>query len=70
VVPVIFASTFNTVWQVTGPGQFVAVTISILQNQDGWWGEGDDMFFGRRRNETLYQWQRLRELFLKAPNKT
>jgi len=21
------------------------VTMSILQNQDGWWGEGDDMFF-------------------------
>jgi len=70
VVPVILASTFNTVWQVTGPGQFVGVTISILQNQDGWWGEGDDMFFRQRRNGTLYQGQRLRELFLKAPNKT
>lgn len=28
-----------------GHGQFVGVTMSILQNQDGWWGEGDDMFF-------------------------
>lgn len=29
----------------TGRGQFVGVTLSVLQNQDGWWGEGDDMFF-------------------------
>lgn len=28
-----------------GQGQFVGVTLSVLQNQDGWWGEGDDMFF-------------------------
>jgi hypothetical protein len=28
-----------------GHGQFVGVTMSILQNQDGWWGEGNDMFF-------------------------
>lgn len=28
-----------------GRGQFVGVTLSVLQNQDGWWGEGDDMFF-------------------------
>lgn len=28
-----------------GKGQFVGVTLSVLQNQDGWWGEGDDMFF-------------------------
>jgi hypothetical protein len=27
-----------------GHGQFVGVTFSILQNQDGWWGEGNDMF--------------------------
>ena len=36
----------NYVWlEVKGPGQFVGVTMSVLQNQDGWWGEGDDMFF-------------------------
>jgi len=36
----------NYVWmEATGPGHFVGVTMSILQNQDGWWGEGDDMFF-------------------------
>ena len=28
-----------------GRGQFAGVTMSILQNQDYWWGEGDDMFF-------------------------
>jgi hypothetical protein len=28
-----------------GRGQFVGVTMSILQNQDDWWGEGDDMIF-------------------------
>ena len=36
----------NYVWmEAQGLGQFVGVTMSILQNQDGWWGEGDDMFF-------------------------
>jgi hypothetical protein len=36
----------NYVWlQATGRGQFVGVTMSVLQNQDHWWGEGDDMFF-------------------------
>jgi hypothetical protein len=36
----------NYVWmEATGLGHFVGVTMSILQNQDGWWGEGDDMFF-------------------------
>ena len=28
-----------------GHGQFIGVTMSVLQNQDGWWGEGNDMFF-------------------------
>ncbi len=27
-----------------GHGQFVGVTLSVLQNQDGWWGEGNDLF--------------------------
>ena len=36
----------NYVWMdAEGHGQFVGVTMSVLQNQDGWWGEGDDMFF-------------------------
>jgi len=36
----------NYVWlQAQGHGQFVGVTMSVLQNQDHWWGEGDDMFF-------------------------
>lgn len=36
----------NYTWmEATGHGQFVGVTMSVLQNQDGWWGEGDDMFF-------------------------
>ena len=36
----------NYVWMdAKGHGQFVGVTMSILQNQDEWWGEGDDMFF-------------------------
>jgi Protein of unknown function (DUF2961) len=36
----------NYVWmEANGPGHFVGVTMSVLQNQDGWWGEGDDMFF-------------------------
>ncbi len=35
----------NYVWmEATGRGHYVGVTMSILQNQDGWWGEGDDMF--------------------------
>jgi hypothetical protein len=36
----------NYVWmEAKGSGQFAGVTMSVLQNQDGWWGEGDDMFF-------------------------
>jgi hypothetical protein len=36
----------NYVWmETTGRGLFMGVTMSVLQNQDDWWGEGDDMFF-------------------------
>jgi len=36
----------NYTWmEAKGRGHFVGVTMSILQNQDDWWGEGDDMFF-------------------------
>lgn len=36
----------NYVWmEATGRGHFVGVTMSVLENNDGWWGEGDDMFF-------------------------
>lgn len=36
----------NYVWlEAAGRGHFVGVTMSVLQNQDFWWGEGDDMFF-------------------------
>ena len=36
----------NYVWlEAAGHGHFVGVTMSVLQNQDDWWGEGDDMFF-------------------------
>lgn len=36
----------NYVWmQAKGRGQFVGVAMSVIENQDGWWGEGDDMFF-------------------------
>lgn len=36
----------NYVWlDAKGHGQYVGVTMSVLQNQDGWWGEGDDMLF-------------------------
>jgi hypothetical protein len=36
----------NFVWmEAVGRGHFVGVTMSVLQNQDYWWGEGDDMFF-------------------------
>jgi hypothetical protein len=36
----------NYIWfEAKGHGQYVGVTMSVLQNQDGWWGEGDDMFF-------------------------
>jgi len=31
--------------EATGRGHFAGVTMSVVQNQDGWWGEGDDMFF-------------------------
>jgi Protein of unknown function (DUF2961) len=36
----------NYIWmEATGRGHFVGVTMSVFQNQDYWWGEGDDMFF-------------------------
>jgi hypothetical protein len=36
----------NYVWmEAKGRGHYVGVTMSVLQNQDDWWGEGDDMFF-------------------------
>jgi hypothetical protein len=36
----------NYVWlDAAGRGLFIGVTMSVLQNQDSWWGEGDDMFF-------------------------
>jgi hypothetical protein len=36
----------NYIWmEAIGRGHFVGVTMSVLQNQDYWWGEGDDMFF-------------------------
>ena len=36
----------NYVWmEAAGRGHFVGVTMSVLQNQDLWFGEGDDMFF-------------------------
>lgn len=31
--------------EATGKGHFVGVTHAVLQNQDGWFGEGDDMIF-------------------------
>lgn len=33
------------VLEASGRGQYVGVTQGVLQNQDGWWGEGDDMIF-------------------------
>ena len=36
----------NHVWmEARGRGHFVGVTMSVIENADGWWGEGDDMFF-------------------------
>ena len=35
----------NYTWlEAKGRGQFIGVTMSVLQNQDGWWGEGNDRF--------------------------
>ena len=36
----------NYVWlEASGRGHFVGVTMSVFENDDRWWGEGDDMFF-------------------------
>ncbi|HTM38727.1 MAG TPA: glycoside hydrolase family 172 protein [Terriglobales bacterium] len=36
----------NYVWlETSGRGHFVGVTMSVFENDDRWWGEGDDMFF-------------------------
>ena len=29
----------------TGHGHYVGLTLGVVQNQDGWWGEGDEMLF-------------------------
>jgi hypothetical protein len=34
-----------TFFEATGKGHFVGVTHAVEQNQDGWFGEGDDMIF-------------------------
>ncbi len=35
----------NYVWlEAQGHGQFMGVTMSVFQNQDAWWGEGNDRF--------------------------
>ena len=31
--------------QAEGPGHYVGVTLSVLQNQGDWWGEGDEMIY-------------------------
>ena len=36
----------NYVWmEASGRGHFVGVSMSVFENDDRWWGEGDDMFF-------------------------
>ena len=36
----------NYVWlEAEGRGHFAGVTMSVVENTDGWWGEGDDMVF-------------------------
>lgn len=36
----------NYIWmEAMGRGHFAGVTMSVVENKDGWWGEGDDMFF-------------------------
>ncbi len=34
-----------TILKTEGPGHYVGVTHSVLQNQGDWWGEGDEMIF-------------------------
>ena len=31
--------------EANGRGHYVGMTLGVLQNQDNWWGEGDDMLF-------------------------
>lgn len=31
--------------EASGKGHYVGLTLGVIQNQDGWWGEGDDMLF-------------------------
>lgn len=31
--------------EAAGQGQYLGTSLGVLQNQDGWWGEGDDMVF-------------------------
>ncbi len=37
---------YNYVWlEARGRGELAGVTMSVIENSDGWWGEGNDMFF-------------------------
>jgi len=57
----------NYIWlEAHGQGHFVGVTMSILQNQDGWWGEGDDMFFIDDAREPSIQGTGSEDYFLGA----
>ncbi len=31
--------------EAAGQGHYIGTSLGVLQNQDGWWGEGDDMVF-------------------------
>lgn len=43
--PNLDGKTNYVILEAEGRGHFVGVTHSILQNQGGWWGEGDEMIF-------------------------
>lgn len=34
-----------TFLEANGKGHYVGLTLGVVQNQDGWWGEGDEMLF-------------------------
>ena len=41
----------------------MGVTLGVLQNDDGWWGEGDEMIFVDDEAKPLDQWHRIGRLF-------
>ena len=54
------------VFETEGSGHYVGMTLSVLQNQGDWWGEGDDMMFIDNKTEPTISGTGAEDYFLGA----